>query len=176
MQCSQFDVAVAAISVSFATLGDPSCLIFGQELRRRTRPVAAVVAHDKAGMRRGGSVLYVGLEFSRLQYALSVSGTAFCEDVGPFQSSKTKAAEAAFFLGADAPLTSHQQHLHIRPFTQCRGDHSRGDRNRRSSYVARSRTGKKQRSLIGAPAQQVGELNNVRGYPPCLILRQQLRR
>jgi hypothetical protein len=68
------------------------------------RPVAAVVAHDKAGMRRGGSVLYVGLEFSRLQYALSVSGTAFCEDVGPFQSSKTKAAEAAFFLGADAPL------------------------------------------------------------------------
>jgi hypothetical protein len=25
-----------------------------------------------------------------------------CEDVGPFQSSKTKAAKAAFFLGADA--------------------------------------------------------------------------
>ena len=57
---------------------------------------ALVVAHDKAGMRRG--VLYLGLGVSPAEYALLASGTAFCEDVGPFQSSKTKAALAAFFL------------------------------------------------------------------------------
>jgi hypothetical protein len=38
-------------------------------------------------------------EFLWLQHALLASGTALCEDVGPFQSSKTKAAVAAFFLG-----------------------------------------------------------------------------
>lgn len=37
------------------------------------------------------------------------------------------------------PAPSHQQHLHIRPFTEGSGDHSR-----RSSCVVRSRTGKKQ--------------------------------
>src|SRR5215469_2846700 len=36
--------------------------------------------------------------FARLQYALFVSRTVLCEDVGPFQSSKTKAALAAFSL------------------------------------------------------------------------------
>ena len=64
--------------------------------------MAVVVAHDKAGMRRG--VLYLGL-VSPAEYALLASGTAFCEDVGPFQSSKTKAALAAFFLGAHTRLT-----------------------------------------------------------------------
>jgi hypothetical protein len=62
-----------------------------------------VVAHDKAGMRRG--VLYLGLGVSATEYALLASGTAFCEDVGPFQSSKTKAALAAFFLDAHTRLT-----------------------------------------------------------------------
>ena len=65
--------------------------------------MAVVVAHDKAGMRRG--VLYVGLGVSPAEYALLASGTAFCEDVGPFQSSKTKAALAAFFLGPHTRLT-----------------------------------------------------------------------
>ena len=65
--------------------------------------VAVVVAHDKAGMRRGA--LYLGLGVSPAEYALLASGTAFCEDVGPFQSSKTKAALAAFFLGAHTRLT-----------------------------------------------------------------------
>jgi hypothetical protein len=65
--------------------------------------VVVVVAHDKAGMRRG--VLYLGLGISPAEYALLASGTAFCEDVGPFQSSKTKAAKAAFFLGAHTRLT-----------------------------------------------------------------------
>ena len=64
---------------------------------------AIVVAHDKAGMRRG--VLSLGLGVSPAEYALLASGTAFCEDVGPFQSSKTKAALAAFFLGAHTRLT-----------------------------------------------------------------------
>ena len=64
--------------------------------------MAVVVAHDKARMRRG--VLYLGLGVSPAEYALLASGTAFCEDVGPFQSSKTKAALAAFFLGAHTRL------------------------------------------------------------------------
>jgi hypothetical protein len=42
-------------------------------------------------------------EFLWLQHALLASGTALCEDVGPFQSSKTKAALAAFFLGCSQP-------------------------------------------------------------------------
>ena len=40
--------------------------------------------------------------FLQHPHALIASGMVFCEDVGPFQSSKTKAAKAAFFLGADA--------------------------------------------------------------------------
>jgi hypothetical protein len=43
-------------------------------------------------------------------------------------------------LGMVGAAPSHHQHLHIRPFTD-----GRGDRNRRSSYVVQSRTVKKQR-------------------------------
>jgi hypothetical protein len=40
--------------------------------------------------------------FPQHPHALITSGMVLCEDVGPFQSSKTRAAKAAFFLGADA--------------------------------------------------------------------------
>jgi hypothetical protein len=40
--------------------------------------------------------------FLQHPHALIAFGMVFCEDVGPFQSSKTRAAKAAFFLGADA--------------------------------------------------------------------------
>jgi hypothetical protein len=40
--------------------------------------------------------------FSQHPHALIVFRMVLCEDVGPFQSSKTRAAKAAFFLGADA--------------------------------------------------------------------------
>jgi hypothetical protein len=52
---------------------------------------------DKAGMRLWRSIPWFR-SFSGFNMLYLASGTALCEDVGPFQSSKTKAALAAFSL------------------------------------------------------------------------------
>ena len=49
----------------------------------------------------------MGHRFPQHQHALTASGMVLCEDVGPFQSSKTKAAWAAFSFGADAEARRH---------------------------------------------------------------------
>src|SRR6516162_5943845 len=40
----------------------------------------------------------MGHRFPQHQHALTASGMVLCEDVGPFQSSKTKAAKRPFLL------------------------------------------------------------------------------
>jgi hypothetical protein len=73
---------------------------------------AVMVAHNKADMPRAGSFglyKYLGLGASPASTCFISFGYGLCEDVGPFSSSKTKAALAAFFLFVSSSFRASQQ-------------------------------------------------------------------
>jgi hypothetical protein len=74
----------------------------------------------------------MGHRFPQHQHALTASGMVLCEDVGPFQSSKTKAAKRPFLL-ARTEARRHalrkfcEQFLNLHFTSRDTAEHSKAD-------------------------------------------------